>query len=69
MDGQSQRIVLELEPGAEPISGLASAPPSSAVRFDGLIQLIAAIDSLRSSMPAGQRFEPVADGDVGGGTS
>jgi hypothetical protein len=53
VQGEPLRIVLELEPGVEPVKGSASTASEPSVRFDGLMELVAAIDSLRASRPGG----------------
>ena len=39
-----RRIVIEFEPGLEPVAGTISAPPAAATEFCGWFELIAVLD-------------------------
>jgi hypothetical protein len=40
-----RRIVIEFEPGLEPVAGTISAPPADATEFCGWFELIAVLDN------------------------
>jgi hypothetical protein len=46
--GETTRITLELERGSEPIAGQLASPGGPERRFSGYMELIAALDALRT---------------------
>jgi hypothetical protein len=51
--GDRLRIVLDLEPGAEPITGTIASGSQRGEQFAGVMQLVAALDRLRGETGAG----------------
>jgi hypothetical protein len=51
------RIMLELEPGAEPVRGTVCAEGADARRFDGYVQLIGLLEELQPRAATGHERE------------
>ena len=56
------RVVLELDPGVEPISGTITAASGPAQSFNGLMQLVAALDGMREGQVATSEDEARSNG-------
>ena len=58
------RLVLDLEPGSDPVRGWLQAPDGTRERFEGLLGLLVALDAARAvdRAPAGRKNEHGAEG-------
>jgi hypothetical protein len=55
------RLTLIIEPGSEPISGRLRLPDETETRFEGYVQLIAALEELRGGPAAAGATPPGAE--------
>ena len=63
---KGKRITLDLELGAERIAGLISSPERAAERFSGYVELIAALEAVRTTPVTGLEADGTERKGAGG---